>query len=116
MENNMNDLWQKKIDELINIIKDSEEYQKYQIVYQKMQKNKKIMTIIQDIKKLQKELVKRQSKGQDIKELDDEINHKLNLLQDYPLYLEYTYLQEDLNNVIALIKSNIEKYIDTIIN
>ena len=35
---------------------------------------------------------------------------------EYPIYLDYIYLQEDLNNSISLIKRNIEKYINDITN
>ena len=82
-----------KIEEIVNIIKNSDEYQKYIEVSFKMKNNKEIMSLI-----------------------DEEINKKIEELEEYPIYLEYTYLQEDLNNSISLVKNSIENYINNITN
>ena len=101
-----------KIDEIINIIKDSGEYKKYHLV----KDNKDIMNLIDEVKLLQKKLVKEQILGNDITSIDEEINKRINELEEYPIYLEYTYLQEDLDNSISLVKTNIENYINNITN
>ena len=105
-----------KTDEIIEIIKNSKEYQQYIEISNKMKDNKEIVSLINDIKKLQQKLVKEQSVGNDITVLDKEINDKLKILEEYPIYLEYLYLQEDLNNSINLIKESIEDYINNITN
>lgn len=105
-----------KIDEIINIIKDSGEYKKYIEVSRKMIDNKDIMNLIDEVKLLQKKLVKEQILGNDITSIDEEINKRINELEEYPIYLEYTYLQEDLDNSISLVKTNIENYINNITN
>ncbi len=116
MVSRMNECWQKEIDEIISIIKNSNEYKNYIEVSNKLQQNKDIMTLIDEVKFLQKELVKKKNKGINIKNIENEIDNKVKLLEEYPIYLEYLYLQEDLNNSINLIKSSIENYIDSIIN
>lgn len=105
-----------KTDEIIEIIKNSNEYQQYIEISNKMKDNKEIVSLINDIKKLQQKLVKEQSLGNDINVLDNEINDKLKRLEEYPIYLEYLYLQEDLNKSINLIKESIEDYINNITN
>jgi len=105
-----------KIEEIVNIIKNSDEYQKYIEVSFKMKNNKEIMSLIDEVKSLQKNLVKEQSLGNDISLIDEEINKKIEELEEYPIYLEYTYLQEDLNNSISLVKNSIENYINNITN
>ena len=105
-----------KIDEMIEIIKNSNEYQKYIEISNKMAKNEDIMHLINEVKALQKTLVKDKNLGKNIEHIEKEINDKVHLLEEYPIYLEYTYLQEDLNSAIKLIKSSIEDYIDKVIN
>lgn len=104
------------IDEVISIIENSDEYQKYQTISKKMNNNSEVMNLISSIKILQQHLVKEQSLGNNISEIDEEINKKLKLLEEYPIYLEYTYLQEDLNNSILLVKEKIENYINNLTN
>lgn len=104
------------IDEIISIIENSDEYQKYQTISKKMKNNSEVMNLISSIKILQQRLVKEQSLGNNISEIDEEINKKLKLLEEYPIYLEYTYLQEDLNNSIFLVKEKIENYINNLTN
>lgn len=116
MENLMKDKILTKTDEIIDIIKSSEEYQKYIEVSNKMKSHKEIMILIDEVKSLQKKLVKEQSLNKDITSIDEEINKKLEQLEGYPIYLEYIYLQEDLNESISLVKEGIENYINNITN
>lgn len=104
------------IDEVISIIESSNEYQKYQTISKKMKNNSEIMNLISSVKALQQRLVKEQSLGKDISEIDEEINKKLKQLEEYPIYLGYTYLQEDLNSNIVLVKEKIENYINNLTN
>ena len=99
-----------------DIVKNSEENRKYIEVSNKMKDHKEIMTLIDEIKSLQKQLVKEQSLNRDIASIDNEINNKLKQLEEYPIYLEYIYLQEDLNESIGLVKERIEKHINSITN
>lgn len=116
MERLMDNIILNKIEEIVNIIKNSDEYKKYIEVSNKMKNNKEIMNLINEVKFLQKNLVKEQSFGNDISLIDEEINKKIKRLEEYPIYLEYTYLQEDLDNSISLVKTSIEKYINNITN
>lgn len=112
MKNNLLD----GIDDIITIIESSDEYKKYQLLVKKMHNNKEITNLISEVKTLQQKLVKEEALGNDIKDIDNEIKEKLNELKEYPIYLEYTYLQEDLNNSILLVKEKLEKYINDLTN
>jgi len=112
----MNNIILNKIDEIIDIIKNSEEYQKYIEISNKMKNNKEIMTLIEEVKTLQKKLVKEKSLGNNTDYIDKQIDEKLKELDTFPIYLEYLYLQEDLDNNITLVKTSIEKYINNITN
>jgi len=103
-------------DEIVDIIKNSDEYKKYIEVSNKMKEHKEIMSLIEEIKTLQKKLVKEQSLKKDVVDIDKKINNKLKKLEEYPIYLEYIYLQEDLNESIRLVKERIEKHINQITN
>ena len=105
-----------KTDEIIDIIRESDEYKKYLQVSNKMKNHEEIMNLINEIKSLQKQLVKDKSLNRDITNIDNEINKKLKQLEEYPIYLEYIYLQEDLDNSIQLVKEGIENYINSITN
>lgn len=105
-----------KTDEIIDIIRESDEYKKYLQVSNKLKNHDEIMNLINEIKSLQKEIVKDKSLNKDTTNIDNEINKKLNQLEEYPIYLEYIYLQEDLNNSIQLVKEGIENYINSITN
>lgn len=112
MRNKLNE----KIDEMISIIKSSDEYKKYMEISSKMEQDEEIMTLIREIKELQKKIVKEESFGNDISTLDEDINKKIKLLEEYPIYLDYIYLQEDLNNTMQMIKESIEKYLYDVTN
>jgi len=112
----MRDKLLNKTDEIIGIIENSSDYKKYLEVSDKLREHKEIMNLIDEVKSLQKKLVKEKSLNKDVTSIDNEINKKLEQLEGYPIYLEYIYLQEDLNNSIQLVKQGIENYINNITN
>lgn len=105
-----------KVDEIIDVIKSSEEYTKYIKVAEKMNNHKGIMNLIDEIKILQQKIVKDSSLNKDITLLEQEINKRLEQLESYPIYIEYITLQEELNNSMSLVKEGIEKHINNITN
>jgi len=101
-----------KTDELIEMIKKDDLYKRYVLVSKEMKDNEEIMTIISDIKLLQKKAVNLEYKKEDISLVEKEISSKLNLLNSYPIYQEYSYLLEDLNGLFQEIKAILESYIN----
>ena len=65
MVNQLNNDIISKLDEIINIIKDSSRYKRFVEVQESLKNNKDITSKIEKVKKLQKELIKLENKGQD---------------------------------------------------
>ena len=112
MKNNILD----KTDELVEYIKSSKNYKKYQELSKRVKDNKEIMHIINEIKALQKKAVRKEYNHEDVTDINKEINKKLEKLNEYPIYQEMTYLEEDLNNLFILIKERLDNYISKQIN
>lgn len=116
MEKSMRDKILEKIDEIVSMIQNSEKYIRYIEVSNKMKENKELLEKIDAIKEMQQQLVKEEAKGNNIEEIDKKLKEKLKELEEVPLYIEYTYLQEDLNDSISLVREKIENYINEITN
>ena len=112
MENKNREELLKKVDELVCLIKNTYNYKKYEELKNKMASNKEIMDIIDKVKKIEQTIVKKEYNKQDIKEDEKELKDLMDKLNEYPIYLEYSYLQEDLNNDFQNIKKIIEDSIN----
>lgn len=112
MESKNKELVLTKLDELISLIKNTPNYKRYEELKNKMSNNKEIMDLIKSIKKIEQSIVKKEYNKEDIKEDEKELEKLKNKLKEYPNYLEYTYLQEDLNNDFQNIKKIIEDSIN----
>lgn len=105
-----------KVDELIDIIKNSSDYKKYKSLQEIMKNDKEIMHLIDEVKSCQKKIVKLKASGDDITELETIISTNLEKLNNIPLYVEYSYLQADLNELFQIIKNTTEKCLEDITN
>lgn len=105
-----------KIDEIVLYIKESNNYKRYKEVEEKIKNNIDIMDKINKVKSIQKEIVKLELEKKDISVLENEIEEIINSLNTYPIYQEYNYLLEDLNNTFQEIKFIIENYLNNKIN
>ena len=102
-----------KILEIIEYIQTTESYQNYLKARKVLEQNEKIRNLINDIKILQKELVKNPLKKE---ELDLKIKEKLNILNTEPSYLEYQTYQEEINNLLTIFENKINKYFFDVFN
>ena len=103
-----------KVDELIEIIKNSVEYKKYLEMKLKIIENSEIMTLIDEVKCLQKKIINESYKGNEIFIYEKKLNDIIETLNSYPIYVEFNDLQEDLNEQFQYIKNTIQKNIDSI--
>ena len=115
MEKSMNKIIH-KTDELIEIIIKSEKYQKYIDLKSKMIQDKEIMNLIDDVKSLQKKIINEAYRGNDVSLLEEKINKNMDVLNSYPIYVEFNYLQEDLNEVFQYVKNTIQDSINSVLN
>ena len=108
----MSEELEKKIDEIIDIIKTSSEYQDYQYLKNKLEQNKRIKDQVDEIKKIQKELVKKEYVKEDVSTLEKEYQKKLEELEEIPLYSDFIETQNKLNKTIKQIEERFQKYFD----
>ena len=101
-----------KVDEIVKYIEESDDYRKYKEIEKKLENNSEIMDKVNSIKSIQKEIVKLEVEKKDISDLEKAIEDILSILNTCPIYQEYIYLQEDLNNTFQSIKNIIETYIN----
>lgn len=92
-----------KIDEIINKIEGSELYLKYLDLKEKIDNNKELVMLINEVKLLQKDVVHHLDK----KEL---LNIKTDELNTYPLYREYLNVIYEINNTYAIIENDLNNY------
>ena len=101
-----------KVSEIVDFIKETSEYKNYLKARELLSKDKELMSLINDIKKYQKEIVK----GSKTKELEEKIADCLEKLNSSPLYNEYCNYQEEVNNMLTIFENKINKYFDDVFN
>lgn len=105
-----------KIDELFQAINESEEYQDYIKIVKILKEDKELTNLIEEIKQLQKEAtILEYQNNTKYKEIDNTIKEKLNILNNNPLYVEYKYKMDELNNIISTSSNMITKYLEEIV-
>ena len=101
-----------QIDTLINVIKENAIYKEYIELLSKVNNSNEIKELTNEIRKLNKELVLTPSI-----ELEEKLKTKEKELNEIPLYLEYKYKLEELNNILTIIKNKVEVFMkDILIN
>jgi len=106
----------KKIDEIIDYIKDSDTYKRFNIVEEQMSNNEELMSLIKEVKVIQQEIVKREEIDLDTQDLSSLYQSLKKELYSYPIYVEYNELLEELDNTYQEIKVIIEKYLNDKLN
>ena len=101
-----------EIDVLVSTIKSSDIYKEYIDLLNKVSSSNEIKELTNEIRKINKELVLTPSI-----ELEDKLKLKEKELNEIPLYLEYKYKLEELNNMLTIIKNKVEIFMkDILIN
>ncbi len=105
----MNKEIENKIDEIINEIESSDLYKKYLLLKDNINSNKELMELINKVKVMQKDIVHKKKKKEDLDKLMDELNNN-------PLYREYNNCIYEINNTYGIIENSLNNYFDKIIN
>ena len=92
-----------KIDEIIDKIESSELYLKYLDLRKKIDNNKELVMLINEVKLLQKDVVHHLDKK-------DLLNKKIDELNSIPIYREYNNVIYEINNTYAIIENNLNNY------
>lgn len=102
-----------KTDELIDLIKNNEDYKRYMYLHEEMKKNKEIMSLISKIKKLEQTVINKEYRKEDTSLEEQEISSLKKELLSYPTYQEYSYLMDDIDNMFQNIREILEKNINS---
>ena len=102
---NKNDEILAKVDEIIKYIEDSEDYQKYLLIKEKMNNDYEINELLNEIKHLQKILANNYNKN-----IENELEEKNKELNNIPLYREYLNTLDEVNSVYNIIENNLNNY------
>ena len=102
----MVNIMNKELDELVSYIKNTSSYKNCISIKKKMDENEEICSLIEKIKSLQKKYVK-SNYDDSIKEELDKLEFKLNSI---PIYVEYNNNLEKVNEMIDLVKDELNDY------
>ncbi len=102
----------KALDEVITCIQNSEEYQTCISLKEKMKDNEEIRTLVEDVKKYQKEYI-RSGYDSKIKEQLDDLEERLNTI---PIYVVYLNNLTKVNERIDYVKDSLNDYVDKLFN
>lgn len=107
-----------KEQELINSITESDAYIKYTEAKKVLDDSTYLKELIEGIKSIQKELVKAEKKGDVdlIKQKQEELERCNNELNENPIYVNYKNRVDELNNILLVIKQNLDSYFSKKIN
>lgn len=101
----------KALDEIIKTIVNSSDYKKCLELKEKMKDNEEIIKLIEKIKSQQKEYVKTRNSA--IKNNLDELEKEL---RGIPIYYEYNKSLEKVNEMISLVRDELNLYFDNLLN
>ena len=105
-----------KVDEIIEYIKETTEYKDYIYLKEKLEANDKVKKLVSEVKKLQKELVRKEVSKEDTKELENKYKETLSELDKIPLYKDYSDSVNTLNNMYTNIKERLDNYFNDKLN
>lgn len=112
MEKSMNKEILNKTEDLVATIEESNLYQEYLLLKEKLEKNDKAKMLIKEIKVKQKELVHKKYNKESFIELEMELENLERKLNQIPLYSEFIEKQNELNDIFYQIKTQIEICLD----
>jgi len=116
MEKFVNNIILEKVDSIIEEIKTSDVYIDYQFLNDKLSKNQNVTDIVEHVKSLQKQIVKKELLKESTTELENEISLLLDKLNNIPLYVEFVEKQKELNDIYQSIKERLDEYFYGILN
>jgi cell fate (sporulation/competence/biofilm development) regulator YmcA (YheA/YmcA/DUF963 family) len=100
------------LDMIIDIIKDSDIYKKYDHILEQVKINTDINMTVKEIKNIQKKIVNESHIGKDISLLENELACKNKALNDIPLYQDYIASSLELNDLIKNVIDRLQTYLN----
>ncbi|MBO5138532.1 MAG: YlbF family regulator [Bacilli bacterium] len=112
MENYLTDKTEKSLDDIIKYIKSQEEYKNVIKLRQLMKQDPKLLEQIEQVKRKQKEYIRSQKD----KEIEKELEKLKEELEDNILYFEYNINLNKVNEMISLVKDELNNYFYNLTN
>lgn len=103
-----------KFDLVIAKLKEDPKYQNLLNIKEAISQNDELMSLIDELKTIQKNLANNEHLKEDTTNLEKLYQEKLNFLLEIPLYQEYSYLLEDLQEELDLITLRLEQELNKI--
>jgi cell fate (sporulation/competence/biofilm development) regulator YmcA (YheA/YmcA/DUF963 family) len=100
-----------EFDELLELIKQSDEYKEYVRLKELVSNNEDIKRLTDEIKKIQKRIVR--SNGNKV--LEKELESKNIELNSIPLYNDYIESIDKLNELLLIVKNKFDSFINELI-
>lgn len=101
------------LNNLITTIKNSKIYINYLHILKQVEKNNDINEIVNDIKNIQKEIVKEEHiHKKDTKGLEEALDKKKKELYSIPLYQDYIEASNELNDMMKQVNKRLQDYIN----
>ena len=107
MENSMRDNIFFILDDIINNIKASSEFEKCILLREKIENNKELLQLIETLKEKQKKDVRGNFQDDDVKK---ELDALLKKIESFPIYVEYSNNLSIVNEKISLLKDELNCY------
>jgi cell fate (sporulation/competence/biofilm development) regulator YmcA (YheA/YmcA/DUF963 family) len=104
-----------EFDNLIELIKESEEYIEYERLKKLVSGNSDINRLSSEIKTIQKEIVGLEYSGKDIFKKSVGLNSKNVELKNIPLYNDYIDAQSRLNSLLLIVKEKFDVFISELV-
>lgn len=105
------------IEELFNSINNSKEYNEYKNIVSYLEKDKEAISLIEEIKELQKEATNLEYNNDDkYKEIDKIIEEKTKVLNNNKNYKEYLSKLKKFNNALVASSSLLQEYVNDKVN
>lgn len=101
----------KALEDVVDCIKNSPEYLECIELKKKMDSNTEINSLIKDIKLLQKKLLRTDSI-----EVEEELNNKINRLNEIPIYSIYNQKLNIINEKISYVNDELSDYFYKLLN
>ena len=105
-----------KFDDILEELKRSPKYQDLLAVKKQLEDNDEIKSLISEIKDLQKTMVKKEAEKKSFAKDEKIYQEKLAILNSIPLYQEYSYLLDDIQVDLEILRSSVEKEINKLTN
>ena len=102
-----------KLDEIVEFIKNTDSYKNYLKAKDKLETREDLKKIIENIKKIQKEIIKNPKNK---KELEIELNKNIELLQGDITYNQYNIYLTEVNNMLAIFENKLNNYFNDVFN